>query len=207
MEDIIRIKAYAKINLLLDVVGKYKNNYHKVKMIMQTIDLYDKLIFNKTEQNINISCNHSGVPTGEQNLIYQAAELLFDEFSITGGLNVQVEKNIPVAAGLAGGSSNAAAALVAVNQLWGLGLTTSELEIRAAKLGSDIPFCVAGGTQLATGRGTDLEKLDLNPDLNLVVVNPPLEVSTAEVYDDFSLQEVKNHPQLEQLIKGLKQNN
>ena len=204
MGDKIKLKAYAKINLLLDVVGKYENNYHKVEMVMQTIDLYDKLIFSKTEQKVNISCKHPGVPLGKKNLIYQAANLLFSEFDLQGGLDVEVNKNIPVAAGMAGGSTDAAATLVAINQLWDLGLTTSQLEAKAANLGADVPFCIAGGTQLATGTGTELEKIDVQPDLNLVVVNPALEVSTAEVYSNFSLSEVQEHPNLDKLIAGLK---
>ena len=206
MGDKIRLKAYAKINLLLDVVGKYENNYHKVKMVMQTIDLYDKLIFSKTEQNINISCKHPGVPLGKKNLILQAADLLFSEFELEGGLDVKVKKNIPVAAGMAGGSTDAAATLVAINKLWGLGLSTSELESRAANLGADVPFCIAGGTQLATGTGTELEKIDVQPNLNLVVINPALEVSTAEIYSCFSLSEIEQHPNLDKLILALKNN-
>ncbi|MGM0368928.1 MAG: 4-(cytidine 5'-diphospho)-2-C-methyl-D-erythritol kinase [Bacillota bacterium] len=207
MEDKIQLKAYAKINLLLDVVGKYKNNYHKVKMVMQSINLADRLNFTRTEQGITINCNHASVPEEKENLIYQAAELLLSEFDLAGGLHVRVDKNIPVAAGLAGGSSNAAATLVAVNQLWDLGLTTAELECRAAKLGSDVPFCISGGTQLATGTGTELEKINVQPNLNLIVVNPPLEVATAEVYNHFSEEDVSKPPQLNKLITGLKNNN
>jgi 4-diphosphocytidyl-2-C-methyl-D-erythritol kinase len=207
MEGKIKLKSYAKINLLLDVVGKYENDYHKVKMVMQTINLADKLNFTKAEQGITINCNHASVPEGEENLIYQAAELLLSEFDLAGGLDVRVDKDIPVAAGLAGGSSNAAATLVAVNQLWDLGLTTAQLERRAAKLGSDVPFCISGGTQLATGTGTELEKLDVQPNLDLIVINPPLEVATAEVYNYFSEEEVSKHPQLNKLITGLKSNN
>ncbi|MBM7557214.1 4-(cytidine 5'-diphospho)-2-C-methyl-D-erythritol kinase [Halanaerobacter jeridensis] len=204
MADKLQLKSYAKINLLLDVLGKYENDYHQVEMIMQTIDLYDKLFFTKIDSGINIECKHPGVPSGEKNLIYQAASLLRDEFAVESGLKVKVEKNIPVAAGLAGGSSNAAATLVAVNKLWGLGLNTSELEKRGAELGSDIPFCLAGGTQLATGTGTELEKLELDPKLDLVVVNPPFEVSTAEIYKNLNLAEINCHPQVEKLMMALK---
>ncbi|MFO7818629.1 MAG: 4-(cytidine 5'-diphospho)-2-C-methyl-D-erythritol kinase [Halanaerobacter sp.] len=204
MTDKLRLKAYAKINLLLDVIGKYQTGYHQVEMVMQTIDLSDRLIFTKVDKGIKINCEHEAVPSGEKNLIYQAAQLLIDEFALEGGLEVKLEKNIPVAAGLAGGSSNAAAALKAVNQLWDLGLKSSELEVRAAKLGSDIPFCLRGGTQLATGTGTDLQSLNVSPDLNLVVVNPPFAISTAEIYKNFSLDAIEQHPQVDNLVTGLK---
>ena len=207
MTDKLVLKSYAKINLLLDVIGKYQTGFHQVEMIMQTIDLSDRLIFTKINEGIKIDCEHKAVPRGEKNLIYQAAKLLMDEFNLEGGLEVRLEKNIPVAAGLAGGSSNAAAALKAVNQLWDLGLTSSQLEVRAAELGSDIPFCLRGGTQLATGTGTELQKLDLSPDLNLVVVNPPFEISTAEIYKSFNLDAVEQHPQIDNLITALKDDN
>ena len=205
MADNLELKSYAKINLLLDVIAKYETGYHQVEMVMQTIDLADKLSFSKTESGINIACNHPGVPLGQENLIYQAAELLMTEFDLAGGLAVEVDKNIPVSAGLAGGSSNAAATLVAVNKLWNLGLSTTELESRAAELGADVPFCLAGGTQLATGTGVELKKLDLQPNLNLVVVNPPFEVSTAEIYNNFILEEVQQHPQVIELLSALKE--
>lgn len=207
MADNLELKSYAKINLLLDVIGKYETGYHQVEMVMQTIDLYDKLSFSKIETGINISCSHPGVPLGAENLIYQAAELLLTEFDLSGGLQVKVEKRIPVAAGLAGGSSNAAATLVAVNKLWGLDLSIAELESKAAELGADVPFCLAGGTQLATGTGVELKKLDLNPKLNLVVVNPPFEVSTAEIYKNFALDKVEEHPQVSELLSALKEKN
>ena len=207
MADKMQLKSYAKINLLLDVLGKYKTGYHQVKMVMQTIDLYDKLYFSKLETGIKIECNHPAVPVGAENLIYQAAELLMNKFDVQGGLEVTVEKNIPVAAGLAGGSSNAAATLIAVNELWDLGLSATELEKEAAKLGADVPFCLEGGTQLATGTGTELEKLDLNPKLNLVVVNPPFEIATADIYNNFALDKIEHHPQVEKLLKALKEGN
>ena len=204
MIDKLGLKSYAKINLFLDVVAKYQNGYHGVEMVMQTINLYDSLFFEKKEAGISIHCQHSGVPEGRKNLIYQAVELMQDEFDLKGGLEIRLEKNIPVAAGLAGGSSNAAATLRAVNQLWDLGLATAQLETYGAKLGSDVPFSLAGGTQLATGRGTELEKLPFSPNLNLVVVNPPFEVSTAEIYKNFSLSQVEEHPKVDKLLQALK---
>jgi 4-diphosphocytidyl-2-C-methyl-D-erythritol kinase len=182
----LKVRAHAKINLTLDVLEKRTDGYHEVKMVMQTIDLSDKLFFKPQPGGINLETNHPKLPTGKKNLIYQAAELLFTEFDLESGLQIRLDKKIPVAAGLAGGSTDAAATLIAVNKLWKLGLTDQQLVKRAAKLGSDIPFCLQGGTQLATGRGTNLTTLSSGPTLNLVVVNPPFAVSTAEVYNNFS---------------------
>ncbi|GAB6099758.1 4-(cytidine 5'-diphospho)-2-C-methyl-D-erythritol kinase [Halanaerocella petrolearia] len=198
------LKAYAKINLTLDVLGKREDGYHEVEMIMQTIDLYDRLSFSQIDTGIEIETNHPYLPTGKNNLVYQAAELLFDEFNPTSGIKIRIDKQIPLAAGLAGGSTNAAATLVAINQLWDLGLSKEELAIRGAKLGADVPFCIEGGTQLATGTGTDLEKLPAVSELYLVVVNPPLEVSTAQVYQNLPLSDITDHPQTEKVINALK---
>lgn len=196
--------AYAKINLILDVLGKREDGYHEVEMIMQTINLADKLTFIKTEGGIEIEVNHPLVPRDEKNLVYQAIKILFDEYDLKGGLKVVIDKKIPVAAGLAGGSTDAASALVAVNKLWDLNLSKDELALRGAKLGADIPFCIEGGTQLATGIGTKLEKIANPPQLYMVVVNPPFEVATAGVYKNFDLAKIKNHPQSAKVIAGLK---
>ncbi len=204
----IEVLSHAKINLTLDVLGRKDNGYHQVEMIMQTIDLVDRLSFLRTLDQITIETDHPKVPTDESNLIYQAAEILFTEFKIEGGLKIKLEKNIPVAAGLAGGSGNAAATLVAVNRLYNLGLTNKELAIRAAKLGADIPFCIEGGTQLATGVGTDLERLVKVPDLYLILVNPSFSVGTAKVYQNLDLTNI-NPEELHSkaVIQGIKKNN
>ncbi|TDX51272.1 4-(cytidine 5'-diphospho)-2-C-methyl-D-erythritol kinase [Orenia marismortui] len=204
MVDNIDLKSYAKINLTLDVLAKRKDGYHEVEMIMQTIDLSDKLSFSKIKKGIEIITDHPDVPTDNSNLIYKAAKMLFGEFGITEGIRVNLTKRIPVAAGLAGGSSNAAATLVAINQLWGLNLSKEELATRAANLGADIPFCINGGTQLATGIGTELKILDQAPEIYLVLVNPPFEVSTAEVYGNLDLHKINIHPNKDKVLEGLK---
>ncbi|GAB6138974.1 4-(cytidine 5'-diphospho)-2-C-methyl-D-erythritol kinase [Halanaerobaculum tunisiense] len=200
-------KAYAKVNLTLDVLGQRADGYHEVEMIMQTINLFDQLSFTQIEQGIQIKADHPQLPTGESNLVYQAAELLFTEFDLAGGLEVIIDKEIPIAAGLAGGSTNAAATLVAINRLWDLGLSQSELATRGAKLGADVPFCISGGSQLATGVGTELEQLPCELELYLVVVNPPLEVSTPRVYDQLDVDKITSQPQTTKVRKALAKQN
>ncbi|MGM0470889.1 MAG: 4-(cytidine 5'-diphospho)-2-C-methyl-D-erythritol kinase [Bacillota bacterium] len=201
----LSLTTQAKINLILDVVGQQANGYHQVEMIMQSIDLADRLHFSKQQQGIEIKVNHPEVPTGENNLVYQAAELLFERFNLPAGLAVRIDKEIPVAAGLAGGSTNAAATLVAINQLWELGLDVAELRAIGAQLGADVPFCITGGTVLATGIGTDLEELDVNPQLDLVLVKPPFSVATAEVYQKLNVDQITDHPDIELMQQALKQ--
>lgn len=203
----LNLISHAKINLTLDVLAKREDGYHEVEMIMQTIDLSDNLTFTKIDKGIEILTNNPEVPTDSSNLIYKAAELLFEEFNLTEGLRVSLDKRIPVAAGLAGGSSNAAATLVAINELWDLGLTEEELANRGAKLGADIPFCIKGGTQLATGIGTDLKELSQCSEIYLVLINPPLSVSTAQVYGNLNLDSIDKHPQTNKMIEALEDKN
>ncbi|WP_019504848.1 4-(cytidine 5'-diphospho)-2-C-methyl-D-erythritol kinase [Pleurocapsa sp. PCC 7319] len=160
--------APAKINLYLEIIGDRPDGFHELVMILQSIELADRIDIKPSDtQDIYIYCTHPQVPTDESNLAYRAAKLMCDTFpdlyANYGGVNIKIKKNIPVAAGLAGGSSNAAAVLVGINLMWELGLTQPELQDLAAKLGSDIPFCISGGTAIATGRG---EKLDALKDLD-----------------------------------------
>lgn len=204
MKSKLQVTAQAKINLLLDVIGRRDDGYHKVEMVMQSIDLADRLEFIRLQKGIKLKVDHPEVPTGEENLVYQAVELLFDQYGLEDGLQVKIKKEIPVAAGLAGGSADAAAALVAVNKLWELGLSVEELQNLGAKLGADVPFCIKGGTLLATGIGTELKSLTPVPKLDLVLVNPPFSVSTAKVYQNFNLDTVKAHPNLDRMLAALK---
>jgi 4-diphosphocytidyl-2-C-methyl-D-erythritol kinase len=203
--DNIDLVAHAKINLTLDVLAKREDGYHEVEMIMQTIDLHDRISFTKIDTGIEIVSNHPEVPTDKSNLIYKAAELLFKDFKLEGGLRVNLDKRIPVAAGLAGGSSNAAATLVAINRLWDLRLTSEQLAKIGGRLGADIPFCIKGGTQLATGIGTDLKKLTKCPQLYLILVNPSLLVSTAKVYGSLNLEQAGKHPSTDEVIRALEE--
>jgi 4-diphosphocytidyl-2-C-methyl-D-erythritol kinase len=160
--------APAKINLYLEIIGDRSDGFHELVMILQSVELADQIDIQSSDtQNIYIACDHPQVPTDETNLAYRAAQLMCDVFPEVhanyGGVSIKIHKRIPVAAGLAGGSGNAAAVLVGINLMWNLGLTVPELQELAAKLGSDVPFCVSGGTAIATGRG---EKLDAIQDLD-----------------------------------------
>ena len=186
--------APAKINLYLEIIGSRADGYHELAMILQSIDLSDQIdIQTASTENIRIYCNHPQVPTDQTNLVYKAAALMAKEFpqafSNFGGVDITIKKNIPVAAGLAGGSSNAAAVLVGIDLLWDLGLTQSELEELGANLGSDVPFCIGGGTAIATGRGEKLSPLQSLDNLHIVLAKyRSLEVSTPWAYKTYRQQ-------------------
>lgn len=187
-------KAYAKINLALDVTGKRPDGYHEVSMIMQAVSLYDILSFSPSETEIRLTCNLPGLECDSTNLAYRAAELLRQHCGISKGIHIHLEKRIPLAAGLAGGSSDAAAVLRGLNRLWELGLEPAELEQLAAQLGSDVPFCLWGGTAHATGRGEILSPLPDYPGLGVLLVHPAIEVSTAGVYGKFDWKAWSKRP-------------
>lgn len=178
--------AHAKINLYLEILGSRPDGYSQVAMVLQSIRLADRVELKRCHHGIHLSCQHPQVPSDATNLAYRAAELLQKESHTTAGVDIHLEKHIPVAAGLAGGSADAAAVLVGLNQLWGLGLTVADLQTLAARLGSDVPFCVQGGTQLATGRGEILEPLADWEGIPLLLAKPRyLQVSTAWAYQTF----------------------
>ncbi|MFS8800355.1 4-(cytidine 5'-diphospho)-2-C-methyl-D-erythritol kinase [Synechococcus sp. R60.3] len=178
--------ARAKINLYLEILGSRPDGYSEVAMVLQSIHLADRLQLKSRPHGIHLTCDRPEVPTDARNLAYQAAELLQKECHSAAGVEIHIEKHIPVAAGLAGGSADAAAVLVGLNQLWGLGLTVGELQSLAARLGSDIPFCIQGGTQLATGRGEVLEPLADWEGIPVLLAKPKhLGVSTAWAYQAF----------------------
>ncbi|WP_031516449.1 4-(cytidine 5'-diphospho)-2-C-methyl-D-erythritol kinase [Desulfofalx alkaliphila] len=182
--EVIRAKACAKINLTLKVLGKRNDGYHQVEMIMQSLKLHDEMVFYPGGAGIELAVE-GAVPPGEDNIVYQAARLLMQYSGRQRGASITLKKNIPVAAGLAGGSADAAATLLALNKLWDLKLTDKELFMLAAKLGSDIPFCLMGGTALAGGRGEELTKLSPAPEMGVVLVKPPFGVSTAQIYGEY----------------------
>lgn len=201
----MKLRALAKINLGLDVVRKREDGYHEVRMIMQTINMYDKLeLVVRETPGIRIKTNLSSVPSDENNLVYKAAKLLMDEFHITKGLNIRLEKHIPVAAGMAGGSSDAAATMVGVNQLFHLGLSTADLMERGVKIGADVPYCIMGGTALAEGIGEVLSPLPPMPDCYILIAKPPVGVSTAFVYGNLRANELEHHPDIDGMIQSLK---
>ncbi|GAA0092522.1 4-(cytidine 5'-diphospho)-2-C-methyl-D-erythritol kinase [Paraclostridium bifermentans] len=201
----IDLKSRAKVNLSIDVLGKREDGYHLVEMIMQTIDLYDKLKITEIEENsILIKSNSLDIPLNEDNIMYKAVNLLKNQFNIEKGIEISIEKNIPVAAGMAGGSSNAAAVLVGLNKLWNLGLSENELKDIGLKLGADVPFCITGGSALAEGIGEKLTNIKgLPEDLNILVCKPNIFVSTKEVYQSLNMDKVKRRPKNKELIDAL----
>ena len=202
--DQIKLKALAKINLGLDVIRKREDGYHEVRMIMQTIHLYDKLhIVKQKESGIQITSNLSYVPTNENNLVYKAGKLLMDEFDIKEGVSVDLVKRIPVAAGMAGGSSDAAAMLYGMNEIFELGLTRRQLMERGVKIGADVPYCLMRGTALAEGIGEKLTQLPPMVKCPVLIAKPQISVSTKFVYENLKLTEEMNHPNIDALLQDI----
>lgn len=207
MEE-IRMKARAKINLGLDVVRKREDGYHEVRMIMQTINLYDKITLRRQERpGICVTTNLNYLPVNEDNLVYKAAMLLMDEFHVEQGLKIDLNKYIPVAAGMAGGSSDAAAVLVGTNRMFRLGLTKRQLMERAVKIGADVPYCVMRGTALAEGIGEKLTPLPPMPPCHILIAKPKVHVSTKFVYGNLKVNELKEHPDIEGQLDALEKGN
>ncbi len=201
----IELKALAKINLGLDVLGKRENGYHDVRMVMQSIYLYDDVkIERKQDSEIVVKTNLYFLPTDENNIAYKAAKMLMDEFHIHEGVHIFLNKHIPVSAGMAGGSSNAAAVLYGMNILFGLGLSKEELMERGVKLGADVPYCIMRGTVLAEGIGEELTDLPTMPKCTVLIAKPPVSVSTKAVYEALDSKEIVEHPDIDGLIEGLK---
>ena len=204
MNNTVTLKALAKINLGLDVLGRRENGYHDVRMVMQTIYLYDNVTMEKTEDaGIHLECNLFYLPVDESNIAYKAAKLLMDEFDIQEGVRIVLDKHIPVAAGLAGGSANAAAVLVGMNRLFSLGLTQKDLMERGVSLGADVPYCVMRGTVLAEGIGEILTPLPPLPKCCVLIAKPGISVSTKTVYEKLDSQEIEDHPNIDGILEGL----
>jgi 4-diphosphocytidyl-2-C-methyl-D-erythritol kinase len=200
------VKAPAKINLSLDVLYKRPDGFHEVEMIMTTIDLADRVELTLLEQDkIHILSHNRYVPDDQRNLAFQAAQLLKDRYQVKKGVQITIEKTIPVAAGLAGGSSDAAATLRGLNKLWGLGLTLDELAMIGSEIGSDVSFCVYGGTALAKGRGEMITDLPAPPTCWVILAKPFIGVSTAEVYRRLDLNGMK-HPKIDEMVKAIENN-
>jgi len=188
-------KAPAKINLILDALRKREDGFHEVEMIMTMVDLADRLEMEPLSRDqIIISSQVGYIPLDEKNLAFQAAQLIKERYGVKQGVYIHLDKKIPVAAGLAGGSSDAAATLRGLNRLWKLGISEEELCQLGAELGSDVPFCVTGGTSIATGRGEKLERIANPPQCWVVLAKPPINVSTADVYGRFRVNKVDKHP-------------
>ena len=206
--DKIQLKALAKINLGLDVLRRREDGYHEVKMIMQTIGLHDDLEIRKTKTpGIQAKTNLYYLPTNENNLVYKAAKLLMDEFQIQDGVSIQLKKRIPVAAGMAGGSSDGAAVLWGINQMYGLGLSMQALMERGVRLGADVPYCIQRGTALAEGIGEKLSVLPPMPKCTILIAKPGISVSTKFVYENLHANDLKpeQHPDVDSMIEAMRQ--
>ena len=199
-------KAYAKINISLDVVGKREDGYHLLEMIMQRIELYDILEVTKNRAGINIKCNKSYVPLDERNLVYKAAKIFLDTYNLKGGVDFNIIKNIPVSAGLAGGSSDAATTLLAMRELYNVDVSDDELCKLGLKIGADVPYCIKGGTALCEGIGEKVTNLEGFKGHILVLVKPKFGVSTKEVYKSLDINKIYRHPNTEGLIKAVENN-
>ncbi|MDP4099174.1 4-(cytidine 5'-diphospho)-2-C-methyl-D-erythritol kinase [Paenibacillus sp. P96] len=200
-------KAPAKINLMLDVLRKRPDGYHEVEMIMTMVDLADRLEMSELPRDTIIISSQVGyIPLDEKNLAFQAAQLIKDRYNVNKGVYIHLDKKIPVAAGLAGGSSDAAATLRGLNRLWKLGISDEELRDLGAELGSDVPFCVTGGTALATGRGEVLTPLPNPPQCWVILAKPPINVSTAGVYGRVRADRIQQHPSAKRMEEAIREN-
>lgn len=202
------VKAPAKINLTLDVLHKRPDGYHEVEMVMTTVDLADRIGLElRDDEEIVILSADRFVPDDHRNLAYQAAKVLKDAYNIKQGVSISIDKEIPIAAGLAGGSSDAAATLRGLNELWNLNLSIDTLAELGAKVGSDVSFCVYGGTALATGRGEKIQELSAPPACWVVLAKPSIGVSTAEVYGGLKLDETVEHPNTAAMLQAIEEGN
>ncbi|UHA75340.1 4-(cytidine 5'-diphospho)-2-C-methyl-D-erythritol kinase [Paenibacillus sp. 481] len=197
-------KAPAKINLLLDVLRKREDGFHEVEMVMTMVDLADRLEMEELSRDTIIISSQAGyIPLDEKNLAFQAAKLIKERYEVKQGVYIHLDKKIPVAAGLAGGSSDAAATLRGLNRLWQLNIAEEELQLLGAELGSDVPFCITGGTAIARGRGEKLEHISNPPQCWVVLAKPPINVSTADVYGRLRANAIRQHPSLDAMLRSI----
>lgn len=204
----MRLRAFAKINLGLDILRKREDGYHEVRMIMQTIQMYDVLEMKKVKKpGISLSVNYPYIPSDERNLVYKAVKLLMDEFQVKEGVDIRLEKFIPVAAGMAGGSSDAAAAMVGINHLFKLGLSEKDLMDRAVNIGADVPYCIMRGTALAEGIGEKLTRIAQVPDCYVLIGKPGIGVSTKTAYESLQLDKIQSHPDIDGMIRDIENGN
>ena len=202
------LKAYGKINLGLDVLRRREDGYHEVRMIMQTVGIFDRVdLIWKAEPGISVETNLYYLPTNENNLVYKAAQLLMEEFDVKDGVTIRLKKFIPVAAGMAGGSSDAAAVLFGINKMFRLGLTTRQLMERGVKIGADVPYCILRGTALSEGIGEILTPLPPVPQCQVLIAKPGISVSTRFVYENLHANELRpeQHPDIDAIIRSIRE--
>lgn len=199
----IKMQGRAKINISLDVLKRRTDGYHEVKMIMQQVNLYDEITLETINDGIILETNCEYIPIDEGNIAYKAAKLMMDKFHIDQGVYIYIDKRIPVAAGLAGGSTNAAAVLLGLNELWGIHAKKEELMELSVSLGADVPFCIMGGAAIAEGIGEKLTPIK-GMDEWVVLCKPNISVSTASVYGNLKVEEIENHPKTEKIVEALR---
>ncbi|MBQ8923799.1 MAG: 4-(cytidine 5'-diphospho)-2-C-methyl-D-erythritol kinase [Lachnospiraceae bacterium] len=211
----LSVKAYAKVNLALDVLGKRDDGYHNVKMVMQNIGLFDDLTYIYDEEKtdnadgftIGITTDNDNIPTDERNLIYKAIKYIFEKYNIKGSMSVVLKKNIPVEAGMAGGSTDCAASIKAVNELCELGLNIQDMMDIGVKLGADVPYCILAKTAISEGIGEVLTEIKSLPDCYILVAKPPVSVSTGMVYNNLKCDELISHPDVDGMVEALREGN
>ena len=204
--DKLQLKAYGKINLGLDVIRKRPDGYHDLDMIMQMVDVYDDVIIEKKAgEEIVVKADAAVLSNGKDNLAYMAAKMLFDEFGIKSVVEITIHKRIPIAGGMAGGSSDCATTLIGINEMFNLGLSKQQLMERGVKLGADVPYCVLGGTAIARGIGEVLTPLPTPPQCHVIIAKPPISVSTAYVYGHIRPDEITKRPDIEQMTLAIKE--
>ena len=203
--DKLELKAYGKINLGLDVIRKRPDGYHDLDMVMQMVDVYDDVTLTRLEgTEIVVRTDTAVLSNGKDNLAYMAAKMLMDEFGIVQGLEITIRKRIPIAGGMAGGSSDCAATLTGVNQMFNLELSKEEFMERGVRLGADVPYCILGGTAIARGIGEILTPLPTPPKCHVIIAKPPVSVSTAFVYGNIKPDEIEKRPDIEAMVSAIK---
>lgn len=202
----MKLKAYAKINLFLDVIGKRMDGYHDLKMIMQSIDLWDEVDVEKTDEGIELICDNDNLPTDKRNIAYKAAELFINTYNINSGVKIKIKKNIPIEAGLAGGSTDGAAVIKILNAMFNKSLSKEEMISLGRKIGADVPFCIVGGTAQCEGIGEIIKPLKPLVDCILVLIKPNFGVSTKEVFNKIDNKSYV-HPGIDEILKGIDEGN
>lgn len=207
MNNTVEMVANAKVNLSLDVVRRREDNYHDLEMIMQEIDLADKIFIKEIDvDEIRVLCNRDDIPTDETNIVYKISYTIKNRFNIDKGLEIKIDKNIPIAAGLGGGSADAAATIKGINKLWNLNMSEQDMIDISKPLGADIPFCIIGGTAVARGIGDKLTKISGLKETMILLVNPEIGVSTKFVYQSLNLDVIEKRPDTGKLVDAIQAN-
>lgn len=208
MKQELILKAHGKINLGLDVVRRLSNGYHEVRMVMQSVELADTVTMRRlSREEIILKTDRAGLPCDERNLAYRAAKRMKEKYSLSGGVEIILEKCIPMAAGMAGGSADCAAAFKGMNELFGLGLSLEELQKEGVKLGADVPYCLMGGCALSEGIGEVLTALKKPPACELLLAKPDIDVSTKHVYENLNLDKLEHHPDIDGILGSIEDGN